>query len=170
MSGPVGRTEKAPAPRVTILCGPAGAGKTTLARRLEADGALRLSMDLAVWEDGWRGQWPPHERMLELDAVLQYRLADTVRAGRDVVVDMSASVREVRDVWRDLAVRCGAEHRLIVVTADRRTLVRRVAAREGQEGPDVVHLEEVRLLAYIEGFGWPGPDEPHTLVDTSERG
>ena len=39
-------------PMVTLLCGPAGAGKTTYARKLERRGAVRLSMDEAVWRDG----------------------------------------------------------------------------------------------------------------------
>ena len=36
-------------PLVVMMCGVAGAGKTTLAKQLEAAGYLRLSIDEEVW-------------------------------------------------------------------------------------------------------------------------
>ena len=38
--------------RVIMMCGPAGAGKSTIARRLQAAGAVRLSLDEEAWERG----------------------------------------------------------------------------------------------------------------------
>ena len=72
-------------PLVTLLCGPAGAGKTTYALELVAKGAHRLSMDEAVWADGWGEQQPPAARLVELHDALQDDLRRAVGEGRDVV-------------------------------------------------------------------------------------
>lgn len=154
-------------PLVTLLCGPAGAGKTTYARTLEAAGALRLSMDEAAWADGWRDRPPPPERVPELDAELQEQLARSVARGRDVVVDLSCSTRHVRDVWRELADRAGARLRLVVLSAPLDVLLDRVAAREGVAEANSVHLSPATVRTYVEGFEWPGADEPHEVIRTA---
>lgn len=160
-------TTPSPRPLVTLLCGPAGVGKTTYARSLEAAGAVRLSMDEAAWADGWRDRPPPPERVLHLDAALQTELVRSVARGRDVVVDLSCSTRHVRDVWRDAADRAGARLRLVVLTAPLDVLLDRVAAREGTTGANSVHLSPAVVRRYVEGFGWPGNDEPHELIRTA---
>lgn len=154
-------------PVATLLCGPACAGKTTIARRLETDGAVRLSMDAAAWADGWRGTWPPRERMIELDLALRAELARAVASARDVVVDLSLSTREVRETWRTIARDAGADPRLVVVTAAVPTLQARMRARHDVEGPDAFRMSPEDLVAYVEGFDWPGADEPHELIDTT---
>lgn len=37
---------------VVFLCGPAGSGKSTYARRLERAGMVRLSFDVELWRRG----------------------------------------------------------------------------------------------------------------------
>lgn len=155
------------APLVTLLCGPAGAGKTTLARRLEDDGAVRLSMDAATWADGWRGAPAPRERLVALHDGLKDKLVETVGAGRDVVVDFSLSTRGIRDEWRELAVGAGARVRLVVLRAPLPVLLERVARRGAEPGPDALPFTPDELTAYVTSFGWPGDDEPHELIDTS---
>ena len=43
------------ASRVVFMCGPSGAGKTTYAGRLEAEGMVRLSFDAGIWARGITG-------------------------------------------------------------------------------------------------------------------
>lgn len=45
-------TTIARAPRVVMMCGPGGAGKTTYAKRLEREGWTRLSFEVEFWERG----------------------------------------------------------------------------------------------------------------------
>ena len=49
--GMSGEAAQSPRPsRVVLMCGVAGAGKTTYAKELEAQGYARLSIDEEVWE------------------------------------------------------------------------------------------------------------------------
>ena len=153
-------------PLVTLLCGPAGAGKTTHARGLERLGALRLSMDEAVWHDGWRDHEPPIERLHELHRGLQQQLIAAVRSGRDVVVDLSLASLAVRDEWRTVAAAAGADVHLVVLTAPLEVLQRRVAARSGKGHANAVRLSPQQLRDYLAGFDWPDDDERPTVIDT----
>lgn len=150
--------------RVTLLCGPAGAGKTTLACELEAAGAILLSYDREAWARGVRDGKPSQQLMHEIDADLHARLADAIGADRSVVLDASLATRAVRDRWR---MRCGAMDvpvDLVVVRAPLDVLRERMRARE--PGPDSVVLDDVAIAASIEGFEWPGEHEAHRTVDT----
>lgn len=150
---------------VTLLCGPAGAGKTTIARELEAEGAVVLSFDRAAWAMGVRDGRPSRAQMEAADAALSERLAEAVADGRDVVVDASMSVRWVRDQWRERAEAAGVTWALVVVTAPLSVLAARVAAREA--GEESVQLDPKALEAYVAGFEWPAADEPHELRVTA---
>lgn len=153
-------------PRVILLCGPAGAGKTTYARSLEALGALRLSMDEAVWHDGWRDRQPSVERLHQLHAGLQDQLRSAVRAGRDVVVDLSLATRAVRDEWRAVAETAGAPVELVVLTAPFDVLWRRMQRRAGQAHANAVVLSAEELRRYVDRFEWPDEDEAATVIGT----
>ncbi|WP_405217176.1 AAA family ATPase [Agrococcus sp. Ld7] len=151
--------------RVTLLCGPAGAGKTTLARELEAAGALLLSYDREAWARGVQGGTPPRELVQEIDAELHERLADAIGADRSVVLDATLATRAVRDRWR---MRCGAMDvpiDLVVVRAPSDVLRERMRAR--QPGPDSVVLDDDTLAASVEAFEWPGEHEAHRTIDTA---
>jgi predicted kinase len=150
--------------QVTLLCGPAGAGKTTIARELEASGALVLSFDREAWARGVHdGAFTP-DLMAAIDADLPARLVRAVEAGERVVVDGSLSARWVRDAWRDRCEALGVEHELVVVRASQMSLAARVAGRE--PGPESVRIEADDLAAFVAAFDWPGDDEPHREIRT----
>ena len=155
-------------PMVTLLCGPAGAGKTTYARKLERRGAVRLSMDEAVWDDGWRQDEPPQERLDALYAGLRDDLAHAVEAGSDVVVDLSLAERSVRDEWRELCASTGVDCELLVFTAPFEVLWQRVKRRNDEEHANAVRMTESRLRLYVDGFDWPAADEDARVVNTAE--
>jgi predicted kinase len=88
--------------RVIFMCGPAGSGKSTIARRYEQQGMTRLSFDQEAWSRGITTMpLPPHVHR-DIEDVLRARLVELVRAGADVVVDFSFWSRTMREEYREL--------------------------------------------------------------------
>lgn len=153
-------------PLVTLLSGPTAAGKTTMARALEAAGALRLSMDEAQWDAGYRDGFAPHDVLARLEDELQRRMADAVAEGRAVVVDLSLTTRAVRDAWRRAAEDGGASVDLVVLTAPIEVLWARVQQRSGAGDPNASTLDRDALEAYVASVEPPHPDELARVVVT----
>ena len=86
--------------RVVFMCGPSGAGKTTYARRLEAEGMVRLSFDAGIWARGITGGEVPEEVREEIRTELRAELRRLLDEGRDVVLDFSFWSRAMREEWR----------------------------------------------------------------------
>lgn len=126
-------------PRLAILCGVAGSGKSTVASALvDATGAVRVrsdverkrlrgldSLDRAAPDDGLYGP--------EANAATYARLADCARrglsAGLDVLVDAAFLQRSQRAAFERLAREFQASFNILVCEAPASELARRVAAR-----------------------------------------
>ena len=93
--GPVAVSETG-RPRVVMMCGPGGAGRTTYARRLEREGWTRLSFEVEFWNRGITTM-PSAEVVTEVAADLKARLLRHVTAGDDVVLDFGFWFRRQRD-------------------------------------------------------------------------
>lgn len=151
--------------QVTLLCGPACAGKSTLAHRLEAEGATVLSFDREAWARGVHDGAATEPLMAAIDVDLHARMRAAVAAGERVVLDASLSTRAVRDEWRMRCGAMGATHELVVVRAPLSTLCARLRDRE--PGPESVVLDEASLERFVAGFEWPDDDEPHRGLRTA---
>ena len=86
--------------RVIFMCGPAGSGKSTVARQLEQQGMIRLSFDQEARSRGITTMPLPDDVHRDIEHVLRARLADLVRAGSDVVLDFSFWSRHMRNEYR----------------------------------------------------------------------
>lgn len=149
--------------RVVLMCGPAGSGKSTIARSLEDDGWVRLSIDVTAWRWGYR-TWPADAAVAAaIDAVHRARFRDLLEAGRDVVVDYSFATRTMRDEHRALATIAGADAETWFVATPRDVALARVRARIG-DGPDDAVLTEALAASHIENFEIPRDDEPRVRV------
>jgi predicted kinase len=100
-------------PTVYMLCGFVGAGKTTYARRLEAEGCVRLSLDEYIFGahgahgvDYDEGDYPRYES--EARADLDGRLLVLLDDGSDVVLDYGFWSHEQRDRCKRLIEEAGA--------------------------------------------------------------
>lgn len=89
------------------MCGPAGSGKTTWARRLETAGTTRLSFDVEMWRRGITTVPLPPEVRAEIETDLRARLLPLVGDGADVVLDFSFWSRAMRDDYRRLLAPLG---------------------------------------------------------------
>ncbi|ATG55776.1 aminoglycoside phosphotransferase [Brachybacterium ginsengisoli] len=152
--------------RVIFLCGPAGSGKSTLARRFEADGMVRLSVDAEAWARGHRTMPLPEAAGAEIVAELEQRLLAFVRAGQDVVLDLSFWSREMRDRWRELLLPTGVVPEIVQAVASRETVLARLEARAAEHSDDFRLPRELAEL-YFDHFEPPTEEEgPLTVVRT----
>jgi predicted kinase len=139
-----------------MLCGLPGSGKTSLARRLEAHGALALSLD------DWMVARGSDDELSEEIAREQWQTAAAaLQAGRDVVLDWGFDSRQERDDIRARSAAIGASTRLVFLDLPKPELYRRLAMREWPS----VSAED--LDRWSREFEVPGADEnPERLEDT----
>jgi len=150
--------------RVIFMCGPAGSGKTTYARRLESQGMVRLSFDVELFRRGISTVPPPAEIHDKVETALRARLLELVASGADVVLDFSFWSRRMRDDYRQLLASAGVVPETIYLATDRETVLDRVRGRRGLHSDDHV-LSEDLAAQYFDHFEPPTADEgPLTVV------
>lgn len=149
------------------MCGPAGSGKSTMARALEQDGLVRLSFDQEAWARGLRTMPLSSADHAEIDAFLRQRLVELVVQGRDVVLDFSFWSQRMRDDWRAVLQPFGIVPETIYIATDRHTCLDRIKRRSTDHGDDFTLTPEL-AAAYFDGFQVPTEDEgPLTIVPLS---
>ena len=143
-----------------MLCGLPGAGKTTLARRLERElGAYRLA------EDDWMirlfrsADGHGDEERVRIKAV-QWEIAERIlRLGGDVVLDWAFWLRSERDDFRARAAALGVMAELRYLDVPRDELLRRLAERKSSQPVDSFPVSPAELDLWMTMFEPPTPDE-----------
>lgn len=129
-----------------ITCGVPGAGKTTLARRLEKEhGAIRLTPDewlRELFPEQVAGETP---RRGVLESLLWSLALRALENGCNVVLDYGLWGRNERDRCRTEARAVGARVVLFFLDPPREELVRRLERRNAEPPEGVFHIPE-RLL------------------------
>jgi len=151
-------------PRLIIVCGLPGSGKTTHAKLLEDRlGAIRFSPD--EWMDAL--SWDLYdEGGRERIEALQWRFAQQLLVrGLTVIIEWGTWGRSERDALRLGARALGAAVELHYLPASADVLFDRIR-RRGAETPP---MKREQLMRWIEMFQEPKPDEmvlfdPHAAV------
>jgi predicted kinase len=140
------------------MCGPAGSGKSSYARRLESEGMVRLSFDTEMWRRGIATVPLPADLRDDIEDGLRSRLLELVAEGTDVVLDFSFWSRAMRDDYRKLLEPTGVVPHTVYLAVDRETVLSRLRARRGTHSDDFVISDEL-AAQYFDHFEPPTPDE-----------
>lgn len=146
------------------MCGPAGSGKSTVARRYERQGMIRLSFDQEAWSRGVTAMPLAQDVRRDIENALRQRLAALVRAGADVVLDFSFWSRRMRDEYREFLRPLGVVPETVYLATDRATVLQRLADRTARDGDDF-QLSPQLAAFYYDHFEVPTTAEgPLTVI------
>ncbi len=124
--------------RLIIVCGMTGSGKSTVARRIAATGAVRMCPDewmraagIDLWDEGTRAiieaqQWALTQRVL--------------RTGTDVVIEWGTWAKEERDALRDWCRAHDIEVSLVHLDVEPDEIRRRLAIRNAEPSETPIPL------------------------------
>lgn len=150
---------------VIFMCGPAGSGKSTYARELEAKGMTRLSFDREAWRRGIRTMPLPPDVHESIENDLRIQLITHIENRQDVVLDFSFWSRQMRDDYRRLLQPYGVEPETIYLVASQEVVLHRLRMRSNSHADDFPVTEDL-AAAYFDAFEPPTVDEgPLTVID-----
>lgn len=151
-------------PTVTLFCGPPGAGKTTLARRLESEGhGIRIATD--EWQARLGVAATDAEFHEDLQRVLYAHALDLLRAGTDVILEDGLwTPVERREKFRD-ARAAGARIVWHVFDVGEDELWRRLTHRNAEGASGVHPIDRAELSRILSVFVAPTAGEMAAVDD-----
>jgi predicted kinase len=153
-------------PRIVfMMCGLAGSGKTTFAKRLEALGCQRFSIDEEIWRhDGRFGIDFPEAAYADLQAAaetrLRLRLEDQLMHGTKAVIDFAFWNGAARTRYRELIE--ARDHRCCILYLQVEEAILRDRLRERSARRDAnaaFPITDDLLAKYVQGFEFPSEQE-----------
>jgi predicted kinase len=160
--GRMPESRSARTPRVHLLAGLNGSGKTTYARHLEATlPAVRFTLDEWMLRmHGLRYDDPAYPPLAESCKSLIWDTAlQVLRAGVDVVLDWNQWSRERRREWAAKATAQGFESVVHYIRVPLDTAIAHATARNAQD-PGYAHILDAAAIRHLASiFEEPGDDE-----------
>lgn len=145
-----------------LMCGLPGAGKTTLAKRLERERrALRLTPDEWIVRLFGAGLTPPTLDWCRTPVeTVQWTVAErALSLGLDVILDFGFWSRSEREEFRARARALGAGSEIHFLDVPREELLARLSARNAALPPFTFGVTEGQLDLWLSLFEPPSADE-----------
>lgn len=139
------------------MVGLPGTGKTTVARQLEAAGALRLTKD--EWVKALYGQANPESATGVIEGRLIAIALRALELGVDVVVDFGLWSRDERTALRQAAADVGARAELRYLALDPAEQRRRLDRRHAEQPHTTWQMSDDDLAGWAARFTPPTPGE-----------
>jgi predicted kinase len=139
--------------RLVIVCGLPGAGKTTHARQMEEQGAIRFCAD--EWMDALSIDHYDEDRRHKIEALQWQRAKQLLEHGLTVIVEWGTWSRAERNDLRLQAQKLGAAVELHYLTAPFDVLFHRVQRRRREHPP----ITQERLTEWSRKFQAPDSRE-----------
>lgn len=152
--------------RLGLLCGPSFSGKTTLARRIAArTGGAVVSLDAINARRGLeRGFEAAPDEWARTHELARAEAARLLAEGAAVViVDDTNCFRRLRDAFRDVGARAGAETTLLLLAPAWETIAARAAADRDEAARRGAAPDALRR--HFDAFEWPDEDESPRRVE-----
>jgi predicted kinase len=140
-------------PKLIIVCGLPGAGKTTHARQIEEEGAIRFCAD--EWMDALSIDHYDEDRRHRIEALQWKRAQQLLEHGLTVIIEWGTWSRAERDALRVRAQNIGAAVELHYLTAPLDVLFGRIERRRRESPP----ITRERLAEWSRKFQAPDSRE-----------
>lgn len=149
--------------RVYFMCGPAGAGKSTLAKNFESAGMTILSFDEESYKRGYKAHPLPIEIWREIKNFLDDKLIILIKQNIDIVLDYSFWSREMRNEYIVLLKKYNIEPKIYYIQTPKEIVLERIRKRNGSHQNDIILTEETAGL-YYDNFQPPTLEEGDVIV------
>ncbi len=148
---------------VYLLCGLPGSGKTTYAKELEKEGAIRLTLDEEVFKRFGREYDNHDEKQKHTKEALTESMKEYISEGKSVVLDFGFWTKADRDDYKALIEKIGGQWQLLYFKANLEVLKQRLFERNSSN-PTENHIIDKNLLQkFIDQFEEP-VDEGELVV------
>lgn len=156
-------------PKIYMICGISGSGKTAFAKEMELLGIPRLSIDEELWPDFYVLSdilSTEHKDYLYSEAMkrIKARTANFCAENRSCSVDMPFCKKAQREDFCAHIKNCGGEPVLVWVNTPLAVLKKRLVERQGKNGPNNLPVSEEEINMYWRGFQRP-EDENAIEID-----
>ena len=149
--------------RVFMMCGPAGAGKSTLAKKFERNGMISLSYDAESFKKGLTVHPLPKEIEQKIKVYLDNKLISLIEQNVDVVLDYSFWSQDNRREYINLLKQFGIEPLIFYIETPKEIIVERLRQRAGKHPNDII-LSEETASQYYDQFQKPSLEEAEIIV------